>query len=53
MAITSSRRTVLQVGCSSVAVVGLSALALAGALCPAEVLAQGAPASDASAEDFF
>jgi 3-oxoadipate enol-lactonase len=47
MAVTSSRRDVLHFGCATAAALGVSALAPAGAL------AQGAPASNASAEDFF
>jgi 3-oxoadipate enol-lactonase len=47
MAVTSSRRDVLHFGCATAAALGVSALA------PARALAQGAPASNASAEDFF
>jgi pimeloyl-ACP methyl ester carboxylesterase len=53
MAVTSSRRDVLHFGCGTAAALGVSALAPAGALGPARALAQGAPASNASAEDFF
>jgi 3-oxoadipate enol-lactonase len=53
MAVTSSRRGVLQFGYGTVAALGVSALAPAGALGPVRALAQGAPASNASAEDFF
>jgi pimeloyl-ACP methyl ester carboxylesterase len=51
MAFTSSRRDVLNLGCGTAAALGVSALA--GALGPVRALAQGAPASNASAEDFF
>jgi 3-oxoadipate enol-lactonase len=51
MAVRSSRRDVLQFGYGTAAALGVSALA--GALGPARALAQGAPASNASAEDFF
>jgi pimeloyl-ACP methyl ester carboxylesterase len=51
MAVTRSRRDVLQFGCGTA--LGVSALASAGALGPVRALAQGAPASSASAEDFF
>src|SRR3984893_13394881 len=47
MAVTSSRRDVLHFGCATAAALGASALAPTGAL------AQGAPTSNASAEDFF
>ena len=47
MAVTSSRRDVLHFGCATAAALGVSALGPTGAL------AQGAPASNASAEDFF
>src|ERR1700681_1523777 len=53
MAITSSRRDVLHFGCGTAAALGASALAPAGALGPVRALAQGAPSSNASAEDFF
>src|ERR1700674_4080415 len=51
MAVTSSRRDVLQFGCGTAAALGVSASA--GALGPVRALAQKAPASNASAEDFF
>jgi len=53
MAVTSSRRDVLHFGFGTEAALGVSALAPAGALGPVRALAQGAPASNASAEDFF
>ena len=53
MAVTSSRRDVLHFGSGTAVALGLSALAPAGALGPVRALAQGAPASNASAEDFF
>jgi 3-oxoadipate enol-lactonase len=53
MAVTSSRRSVLQFGYGTAAALGVSALVPAGALGPVRALAQGAPASNASAEDFF
>ena len=53
MAVTSSRRGVLQLGWRAAAALGVSALAPAGALGPVRALAQGAPASNAPAEDFF
>jgi 3-oxoadipate enol-lactonase len=53
MAVTSSRRDVLHFGYGTAAALGVSALASAGALGPVRALAQGAPASSASAEDFF
>ena len=53
MAVTSSRRDVLHFGYGTVAALGVSALAPAGALGPVRALAQGAPAGNASAEDFF
>ena len=51
MAVTRSRRDVLQFGGGTA--LGVSALASAGALGPVRALAQRAPASSASAEDFF
>src|ERR1700674_4362292 len=51
MAVTSSRRVVLQFGGGTA--LGVSALASAGALGPVRALAQAASASNASAEDFF
>ena len=51
MAVTSSRRDMLHFGYGIAAVLGVSALA--GALGPVRALAQGTPASNASAEDFF
>src|SRR5215471_2509531 len=45
MAVTTSRRDVLHFSCASAAALG--------ALAPASALAQGAPTSNASAEDFF
>src|SRR5205807_2259678 len=51
MAVTSSRRDVLHFGSGTAAALGVSAAA--GALGPVRALAQGAPASNASAEDFF
>ena len=53
MAVTSSRRDVLQFGYGTAAALGVSALAPSGALGPVRALAQGAPASNASAEDLF
>jgi 3-oxoadipate enol-lactonase len=53
MAVTSSRRDVLHFGSGTAAALGVSALAPAGALGPVRALAQGAPASNASAEDLF
>ena len=53
MAVTSSRRDVLHFGFGTAAALGVSALAPAGALGPVRALAQGAPASNASVEDFF
>ena len=51
MAVKSSRRDLLRFGRGTAAALGISALAPAGTLGPA--LAQGAPASNASAEDLF
>ena len=51
MTVTSSRRDVLHFGCGTAAALGVCAAA--GALGPVRALAQGAPASNASAEDFF
>src|ERR1700720_2435021 len=51
MAVTRSRRDVLHFGYGTVAALGVSAVA--GALGPVRALAQGAPASNASAEDLF
>jgi pimeloyl-ACP methyl ester carboxylesterase len=51
MAVTGSRRDVLHFGFGTAAAFGLSAAS--GALGPVAALAQGAPASSASAEDFF
>src|SRR5579864_2324102 len=51
MAITSSRRDVLQFGYGAAAALGVSAAA--GALGPVPALAQRMPASSASGEDFF
>ena len=53
MAVTSSRRDVLHFAYGTLAALGVSALAPAGALGPVRALAQGAPAGNASAEDFF
>jgi 3-oxoadipate enol-lactonase len=53
MAVTSSRRDVLQLGYGTAAALGVSALAPSGALGPVRALAQVAPASNASAEDLF
>jgi pimeloyl-ACP methyl ester carboxylesterase len=53
MAVTRSRRDVMHFGYGTAAALGVSALAPAGALVPVQALAQGAPASSASAEDFF
>jgi pimeloyl-ACP methyl ester carboxylesterase len=53
MAVTRSRRGVLHFGCGTAVALGVSALAPAGALGPVRALAQGAPASNASAEDLF
>jgi len=49
----SSRRDVIRFGCGTAAALGVSALAPAGVLGPVQALAQGASASNASAEDFF
>jgi 3-oxoadipate enol-lactonase len=51
MAVTSSRRDVLRFGYGTAVALGVSAVA--DALGPVRALAQGAPASNASAEDFF
>jgi 3-oxoadipate enol-lactonase len=51
MALTSSRRDVLHFGFGTAAALGVSTAA--GALGPVGALAQGAPASNASAEDYF
>jgi 3-oxoadipate enol-lactonase len=51
MAVTSSRRDLLQFGCGTAAALGLSALA--GELAPERAFGQGAPANNAPAEDFF
>jgi hypothetical protein len=51
MAVTGSRRDVLHFGCGTAAALGVSAVA--GALGPVRAVAQGASASNASAEDFF
>jgi 3-oxoadipate enol-lactonase len=51
MAVTSSRRDMLHFGGGTAAAIGVSAVA--GALGPVRVVAQGASASNASAEDFF
>ena len=51
MAVTGSRRNVLYLGCGTAAALGVSAMV--GALGPVRALAQGAPASNASAEDLF
>src|ERR1700680_3480328 len=51
MAVTSSRRDMLHFGGGTAAAIGVSAVA--GALGPVRALAQGAPAINASAEDFF
>jgi 3-oxoadipate enol-lactonase len=51
MAVTSSRRDVLHFGYGTAAALGVSVAA--GAFGPVRALAQGAPASAASAEDFF
>src|ERR1700730_2193543 len=53
MAVTSSRRDVFHFGSGTAVALGVSALAPAGALGPVRALAQGAPASNASAEDLF
>jgi 3-oxoadipate enol-lactonase len=53
MAVTSSRRDVLHFGYGTAAALAVSALAPFGALDPVRAVAQGAPASNASAEDFF
>src|ERR1700674_5720359 len=53
MAVTSSRRDVLHFGYGAAAALAVSALAPSGALDPVRAVAQGAPASNASAEDFF
>jgi len=52
MAVTSSRRDVLHFGYDAAATLGV-ALAPVGALGPVRALVQGAPASDASTDDFF
>ncbi len=51
MAVTSSRRDALHFGCGTAAALGVSALT--GALRPVPAVAEGASASNASAEDFF
>ena len=51
MPITSSRRDVLNFGCGTAAAIGVSAVATA--LGPVPAAAQGASASNPSAEDFF
>ena len=51
MAVTSSRRDVLHFGYGTAAAFGVSAAAMT--LGPVRALAQGGPASNASAEDFF
>jgi 3-oxoadipate enol-lactonase len=51
MAVTRSRRDVLHFGCGTTAALGVSAVA--GALGPVRAVAQGASASNASAEDLF
>ena len=51
MPVTSSRRDVLHFGCGTAAAIGASAVA--DALGPAPAAAQGASASNQSAEDFF
>jgi 3-oxoadipate enol-lactonase len=51
MAVSSSRRDLLRLACSTAATLGISASA--GALGPVRALAQGAPAPHAPAEDFF
>ena len=53
IAVPSSGRELLHLGYGAAAALGVSALAPAGALGPVRALAQGAPASNASAEDFF
>src|SRR6202165_5638380 len=51
MVVTSSRRDMLHFGGGTTAAIGV--LAVAGALGPVRAVAQGASASNASAEDFF
>ncbi len=51
MAVTGSRRDVLHFGGAAAAVLGVAAAA--GARGPVQAIAQGAPAGDASAEDFY
>ena len=51
MAIAKSRRDLLQFGCGAAFTLGLSAVA--GELGPSRSFAQGTPASNAPAEDFF
>ena len=51
MAVTGSRRDVLQFGCGTAAALGVSAVG--GAPAPVRALAQEAPATNATAEDFF
>src|SRR5215475_4466181 len=51
MVVTSSRREALRFGCGTAAALGVSALT--GALRPMPAVAEGASASNASAEDFF
>src|SRR5262250_3723537 len=53
MSVTGSRRDLLHIGSGAAAALGVSALAPVGVLGPVQALAQGAPASNASAEDFF
>ena len=51
MAIAKSRRDLLQFGCGTAFTLGLSAVA--GELGPSRSFAQGTPANNAAAEDFF
>jgi 3-oxoadipate enol-lactonase len=53
MTVRRSRRDVLRFGCGTMAALGISAIAPGGPLGPVQALAQGAPASNESAEDFF
>jgi 3-oxoadipate enol-lactonase len=58
MAVTRSRRDLLHLGCGTAAALGISALAPADALGPAQALAQATPAGNAPAgnppvEDYF
>ncbi len=53
MAVTRSRRDLLNLGCGTATALGISALAPAGALGPVQALAQATPAGSTPAEDYF